>query len=77
VATNLAIDDKLIDEARRVGNHRTKKEAVTAALREYVDRRKQLEILKLSGTIDYDPTFDYKKIRQLDRLEPDPPEIES
>jgi Bacterial antitoxin of type II TA system, VapB len=77
VATNLAIDDKLIDEARRVGNHRTKKEAVTAALREYVDRRKQLEILKLSGTIDYDPTFDYKKIRQLDRLEIDPPEIES
>jgi hypothetical protein len=76
VATNLAIDDKLIDEARRIGNHRTKKEAVTAALKEYVDRRKQLEILKFFGTIDYDPTYDYKKMRQLDRIEFDPPEIE-
>ncbi|HEX4031968.1 MAG TPA: type II toxin-antitoxin system VapB family antitoxin [Terracidiphilus sp.] len=69
MATNLAIDDKLIDEARRIGNHSTKKEAVTAALKEYVDRRKQLEILKLSGTIDYDPAYDYKKMRQLDRVE--------
>ena len=72
MATNLAIDDKLIDEARRVGNYRTKKEAVTAALKEYVQRRKQLEILKLAGTIDYDPSYDYKKIRQLDRIEIEP-----
>ena len=70
--TNLAIDDRLIDEARRVGNHKTKKEAVTTALREYIDRRKQLEILKLFGTIDYDPTFDYKKMRELDRIEIEP-----
>lgn len=67
--TNLAIDDHLIEEARRVGNHKTKKEAVTTALREYIDHRKQLEILKLFGTIDYDPTFDYRKMRQLDRIE--------
>jgi Arc/MetJ family transcription regulator len=72
MATNLDIDDKLIDEARRVGNYKTKKEAVTAALQEYVQRRKQLEILKLSGTIDYDPAYDYKKMRQLDRIEIEP-----
>jgi metal-responsive CopG/Arc/MetJ family transcriptional regulator len=72
MATNLAIDDRLIDEARRVGDHKTKKEAVTAALREYIDRRKQMEILKLFGTIDYDPTYDYKKIRKLDRIEMEP-----
>jgi hypothetical protein len=72
MATNLAIDDKLIDEARRVGNYRTKKEAVTAALQEYVQRRKQLEILKLFGTIDYDPAYDYRKMRQLDRIEIEP-----
>lgn len=69
MATNLAIDDKLIDEARMIGGHKTKKEAVSAALKEYVDRRKQLEILKLFGTIDYDPTYDYKKMRKLDRIE--------
>jgi hypothetical protein len=72
MATNLAIDDALIDEARRVGNHKTKKEAVTAALDEYIRHRKQLEILKLFGTIDYDPTYDYKKVRQLDRIEIEP-----
>ncbi len=72
MATNLAIDDRLIDEARRVGNHKTKKEAVSAALQEYIGRRKQLEILKLFGAIDYDPGFDYKKMRQLDRIELEP-----
>jgi len=72
MATNLAIDDKLIDEARRVGNHKTKKEAVTTALQEYVQRRKQLEILNFFGTIDYDPAYDYKKMRELDRIEIEP-----
>ncbi len=59
--TNLAIDDRLINEARRIGNHATKKEAVTAALDEYIRCRKQLEILDYFGTIDFDPTYDYKK----------------
>jgi Arc/MetJ family transcription regulator len=72
VPTNLALDDKLIDEARRIGNHPTKKAAVTAALDEYIRRRKQLEILKLEGTIDYDPTYDYKEMRKLDRIELEP-----
>ena len=69
--TNLALDAALIDEARRVGNHKTKKEAVTAALNEYVRRRKQLEILDHFGTIDFDPDYDYKKMRMLDRIEVD------
>lgn len=69
--TNLAIDDRLIDEARRIGKHATKKEAVTAALDEYIRRRKQLEILDHFGTIDFDPEYDYKKMRQLDRIELD------
>jgi hypothetical protein len=69
--TNLAIDDELINEARRIGNHATKREAVTAALDEYIRRRKQLEILDHFGTIDFDPTYDYKKMRKLDRIELD------
>ena len=71
MATNLAIDDKLIDEARRVGNHKTKKEAVTAALDEYIRWRKQMEILDHFGSIDFDPDYDYKKMRLLDRIEID------
>jgi len=63
MATNLAIDDRLIEEARMIGRHRTKKATVTEALQEYIQRRKQVEILKLFGTIEYDDDYDYKKQR--------------
>jgi hypothetical protein len=66
MATNLAIDDGLIDEARRIGHHATKREAVNAALDEYIRWRKQLKILDHFGTIDFDPKYDYKKLRRLD-----------
>jgi Arc/MetJ family transcription regulator len=68
MATNLAIDDALIDEARRIGHHTTKKEAVTAALDEYIRWRKQIEILDHFGTVDFDPGYDYRKLRKLDRI---------
>jgi Arc/MetJ family transcription regulator len=64
MATNLAIDDKLIERARRIGRHRTKKEAVTAALEEYVRHRRQAAILKLAGKIEYYPDYDYKELRR-------------
>ena len=60
MATNLALDDKLIEEARAIGGHRTKKDAVTVALQQYIARRKQLGILDLFGTVDYDPEYDCK-----------------
>ncbi|MDO9517787.1 MAG: type II toxin-antitoxin system VapB family antitoxin [Methanosarcinaceae archaeon] len=59
--TNLAIDDKLIEEARLVGLHRTKKAVVTEALLEYIQRRKQVEIINLFGTIEYESDYNYKK----------------
>jgi hypothetical protein len=66
--TNLAIDDRLIEEAKKLGHHRTKKETVTAALVEYIQRRKQQDILRLFGTIDYDEAYDeaydYKRVRR-------------
>jgi Arc/MetJ family transcription regulator len=67
MATNLALDDALIEEARRTGGHKTKKEAVTAALDEYVRRRKQQKILELFGTVDFDPNYDYKAARNKKR----------
>ncbi len=62
--TNLAIDDRLLNEALRVGGHRTKRATVTEALEEYVQRRKQLGILELTGKIDYYPDYDYKRERR-------------
>ena len=60
MATNLAIDDKLLEEARIVGKHATKKAVVNEALAEYIQRRKQAEIINLFHSVEYDPGYDYK-----------------
>ena len=57
----------LIKEAQKLGRHRTKKDAVTAALKEYIERRKQMEILSLFGTIEFDPAYNYKRARRRKR----------
>ena len=62
--TNLALDDKLIEEARKIGEHKTKKETVTAALKEYVQRRRQVGILEMVGKVEYWDDYDHKKLRQ-------------
>ena len=54
MATNLAVDDNLISEAMIISGCKTKKAAVTEALIEYIQRRKQIQITSLFGTIDYD-----------------------
>ena len=64
MATNLALDDALVEEAKKLGGHRTKREAVNEALAEYVARRRQRGILELFGKLEPDPDYDYKKERQ-------------
>lgn len=63
MATNLALDDRLLDEALRIGGKPTKKDTVTEALQEYIARRKQARIVDLFGTVEYHPAYDYKKQR--------------
>lgn len=64
MATNLAIDDDLLDEALKVGGQRTKKATVTQALEEYIQHRKQKDVLKLFGKVEMDPDYDYKAQRR-------------
>ena len=64
MATNLALDDKLVEEAKRLGKHRTKREAVNEAIAEYVARRKRRKVLDLFGKMDWDPDYDYKAERR-------------
>ena len=62
--TNLAINDELLEQAKSIGKHKTKKATVTEALEEYIQRRKQIEVTKVFGSIDYDTSYDYKAQRR-------------
>ena len=64
MATHLLIDDSLLAEALRIGGHRTKKATVSEALKEFIQYRKQLKLMDLFGTVEFDPTYDYKKQRR-------------
>jgi Arc/MetJ family transcription regulator len=63
VPTNLQIDDRLLNRARKVGGFRTKKDTVNQALAEFLRRREQRGIGDLFGTVDFLPDFDHKKLR--------------
>ncbi len=64
MATNLAIDDNLLQEALSISGLKTKKDTVNYALKEFINRRKQLEILALFGKLEPDTDYDYKKSRE-------------
>ena len=63
MATNLALDDGLVAKAKRLGHHKSKKDAVNTALREYIQRIQQLQIVDLFGEVEIDESYDYKKGR--------------
>ncbi|MFZ3122342.1 MAG: type II toxin-antitoxin system VapB family antitoxin [Thermodesulfovibrionales bacterium] len=62
--TNLAIDEKLLNEALKLSGHKTKKNTVNEALKEFIQRRKQKDILSLFGKIEMKPSYDYKRDRR-------------
>lgn len=63
MATNLALDPKLLARALAVSGEKTKKAAVTKALREFIARREQRRLLELFASLDWDPAYDYKAER--------------
>ncbi len=66
MATNLAIDQDLLDRAVAVSGERTKTAAVKRALEEFIARRQQGKIVDLFGTLEWDPKYDYKTARSRD-----------
>ena len=65
MATNIELNEKLLSKAMRLGGMRTKKEAVNEALLEYVQRREQLKVMEMFGTVEYDSNYNYKKQRKV------------
>jgi hypothetical protein len=66
MATNLAIDSDLIEQALALSGERTKKAAVTKALQEFVAVRQQKRLLELMGKLEWDESYDYKSERSRD-----------
>lgn len=64
MATNLAINPQLLELAYEIGGYATKKETINTALKEFIQRRKSEDLIQLFGSIEYDPEYDYKKMRQ-------------
>ncbi len=63
MATNLSIDPKLLDRALAVSGERTKKAAVTRALKEFIARREQKRLVELFHSVDWEPDYNYKAER--------------
>ncbi len=63
MATNLSIDPKLIERALAVSGERTKKAAVTKALKEFIARREQERLVELFRSLDWESGYDYKSER--------------
>ncbi len=63
MASNLAIDMKLLTEAQRLFGIKTKRETVNFALEELIAARKRQSFIQLMGTMDWDKSFDIKAER--------------
>jgi len=61
--TNVVIDDKLIQEALRLSNLKTKKDIIHKALEEFIQNRKRLDLREVRGKIRFAEGYDYKKMR--------------
>jgi hypothetical protein len=63
MATNLALDQDLLERAFLVSGEPSKKAAVTRALQEFIARREQKRVAELFGKLEWDTSFDYKAER--------------
>jgi Arc/MetJ family transcription regulator len=63
MATNLSIDNNLLLTAQGIAGIKTKKDTVNLALKEFIQRRKQEEIITLFGEVEYDEDYNYKAMR--------------
>lgn len=62
--TSLKVDERLVAEAVKAGGHKSPQDAINAAMTEYIERHNRLRILELAGKIDFDSSWDYKKMRR-------------
>lgn len=62
--TNIYIDERLIEEAKKLTGLKTKKDIVNLALEELIKNRKRKNLLDIQGKISFTEDYDYKKMRE-------------
>ena len=62
--TNIVLDDKLVEEAFKYSNARTKKDLIQEVLMAFVENRRRLNLLDLKGKIEFIEGYDYKAMRE-------------
>jgi Arc/MetJ family transcription regulator len=68
VASNLQIDQSLLEQAKSLAGLPTKRETVNEALKEFIQSRLRRQLLQLRGQIEYYEDYDYKALRRLKHL---------
>ena len=64
MATNLAISDSLLEKAKEIGGHKTKKAVVETGLRLLVQIKKQERIKNFRGKLEWDGNLDSMRLDQ-------------
>ena len=62
--TNIDLDEKLVVEAFKFCQAKTKKELINTVLKEFVENRRRLNLLDLKGKIEFSETYDHKRLRE-------------
>ena len=62
----MSVDPELINKVLELSGERTKRAAVTKALREFIALRQQKRLLDLFGKLEWGPPYDYKGERARD-----------
>lgn len=60
----LQIDAELIERARDLAGTASAAEVIETALREWIRRQEQAEILEWFGTVEFDPSYDHRRERR-------------
>ena len=61
--TNIEIDELLMEEAMSLSGLPTKRAVVAEALKEFVAKRKRLDLRDLAGDVSFAEGYDYKALR--------------
>ncbi len=61
--TNIVLDDKLVEEAFKYAEAKTKRELVDQALREFVEHHRRRDVREIKGVVRIRPGYDHKRLR--------------